>query len=188
MVSLSALSLFIAPCRYGAVSMLASARGILAIDLGDSESELRIGLGAQHPKTYASESRDQTGWWEQLQSYVEKPTRSLDAPLDLQGSEFQLDVYAKLQTIALGSTVTYAELARALKLPHGVRAVAGACARNRWALAVPCHRVVGQRGALTGYRWGLPRKAAILRHEAALTGLRIPTLFDTQPNTHSRQP
>ncbi len=175
---MSTLSFFAAPCRYGAVSMLASARGILAIDLDDTVSVLRAQATARIPHAFLPGSSDQAIWWERLQTCVEDPTQSLDVPLDLQGTKFQLDVYAALQAIAPGHTTTYTDLALTLQQPHGVRAVAGACAHNRWALAVPCHRVVGRDGALTGYRWGLPRKSAILRHEAALTGSGPPSLFD----------
>lgn len=158
--------------------MLASAQGILAVDLGDSALELRHRSRHLHSHSGAQASSDPASWWEQLQAYVENPTTSLEAPLDLQGTRFQRAVYAKLQTIEAGRTVTYTDLALTLGKAKGIRAVAGACARNRLALAVPCHRVVGRQGALTGYRWGLARKAAILQHEAVLTGRRPPTLFD----------
>ena len=158
--------------------MLASVRGILAIDLGDSVPELQTRAQDRYPNACLPRSGDPASWWERLQSHVEDPMKPLDVPLDLQGTQFQLDVYAALQSVAPGHTVTYADLAAVLMKADGARAVAGACARNRLALVVPCHRVVGQNRALTGYRWGLSRKAAILQYEAALTGLLLPTLFD----------
>ena len=171
------LSFSVGLCRYGAASMLASPQGILAIDLGDTKEELQALAKASNSLVHSCNSNEQRAWWEHLLSYIEEPTEPFEAPLVLKGAKFQLEVYAELQGIEAGLTITYADLSAALNLKNGARAVAGICARNKLALAVPCHRVVGQQGKLTGYRWGKSRKAAILRHEAALTGTSAPSLL-----------
>lgn len=171
------LSYFVGPCCYGAVSMLASSQGILAIDLGDCEDELKAMGRILNQQFLASEPKEQATWWEQLRAHIDDPSTALRAPLLLKGTEFQLTVYAEIQAIETGDTVSYTELAMTLNVVKGVRAVAGACAQNRLALAVPCHRVLGRQGRLTGYRWGKSRKAEILRREAYLAGTSSPSLF-----------
>ncbi|MEG1052916.1 MAG: methylated-DNA--[protein]-cysteine S-methyltransferase, partial [Janthinobacterium sp.] len=96
---------------------------------------------------------------------VEAPGLGLDLPLDVRGTVFQQRVWQALREIPAGSTVSYAELARRIGTPQGARAVAGACAANALAVAIPCHRVVRNDGALSGYRWGVERKQALLERE-----------------------
>jgi AraC family transcriptional regulator of adaptative response/methylated-DNA-[protein]-cysteine methyltransferase len=98
-------------------------------------------------------------------AFIAEPAAALALPLDLRGTAFQRQVWEALQRIPLGETRTYAGLAAEIGNPAAVRAVARACARNPVSLAVPCHRVVGADGDLTGYRWGVPRKAALLEGE-----------------------
>jgi O-6-methylguanine DNA methyltransferase len=98
--------------------------------------------------------------------FVDKPADGLDLQLDLRGTPFQRRVWETLRTIPAGTTVTYAELARSIGAPNSVRAVAGACAANPIALAVPCHRVVGSNGGLSGYYWGVERKRELVKKEA----------------------
>ncbi|MFT5645247.1 MAG: AraC family transcriptional regulator of adaptative response, partial [Janthinobacterium sp.] len=97
---------------------------------------------------------------------VEAPHIGLDLPFDLRGSAFQQRVWQALRQIPAGRTVSYAELAAIIGVPKGARAVAGACAANALAVAIPCHRVVRIDGALSGYRWGVERKQALLQREA----------------------
>jgi AraC family transcriptional regulator of adaptative response/methylated-DNA-[protein]-cysteine methyltransferase len=97
---------------------------------------------------------------------VEAPGIGLDLPLDVQGTAFQQRVWQALREIPAGSTVSYAELASRIGSPRAVRAVAGACAANHLAVVIPCHRVVRTDGGLSGYRWGVERKQALLRREA----------------------
>jgi AraC family transcriptional regulator of adaptative response/methylated-DNA-[protein]-cysteine methyltransferase len=104
-------------------------------------------------------------------AFIAEPAAALALPLDLRGTAFQRRVWEALQRIPLGETRSYAGLAAEIGNPAAVRAVARACARNPVALAVPCHRVVGSGGDLTGYRWGVPRKAALLEAER---GVRRP--------------
>ena len=98
---------------------------------------------------------------------MDKPTEGLDLLLDLRGTPFQRRVWEALRTIPVGATVTCSELANSIGAPNAVRAVAGGCAANPIALAVPCHRVVGSDGDLTGYYWGVERKRELIKKEAS---------------------
>ncbi len=175
---MDSLHFFVDTCRYGAVSMQATHKGIQSIDLADTVAELQKQVESQEVAYSKPTSTKQSEWWEILQTYIENPLLPLNVPLVLKGTKFQLEAYARLQRIEPGCTVTYTELAVSMQRAFGARALAGACARNPVALAVPCHRVTGRNGKLTGFRWGLSRKAAILRHEASLTGQLPRTLFD----------
>ncbi len=97
---------------------------------------------------------------------VEAPALGLDLPLDVRGTAFQQRVWQALRDIPAGSTASYADIARRIGAPKAVRGVAGACAANPIAVAIPCHRVVRSNGALAGYRWGVERKRALLEREA----------------------
>jgi AraC family transcriptional regulator of adaptative response/methylated-DNA-[protein]-cysteine methyltransferase len=97
--------------------------------------------------------------------FVEAPNLGLDLPLDVRGTAFQERVWQALRDIPAGQTVSYSELAERIGSPKAVRAVAGACAANRIAVAIPCHRVVRNDGDLSGYRWGVDRKRALLARE-----------------------
>jgi AraC family transcriptional regulator of adaptative response/methylated-DNA-[protein]-cysteine methyltransferase len=99
--------------------------------------------------------------------FIEAPGLGLDLPLDVRGTAFQQRVWRALQEIPVGRTVSYAEIARRIGAPKAVRAVAGACAANNLAVAIPCHRVVRNDGALSGYAWGVERKRRLLDREAA---------------------
>lgn len=97
--------------------------------------------------------------------YIEHPVTTPILPLDPRGTAFQQRVWAGLQQIPAGNTVSYTELAHKLGLPQGARAVASACAANKIAVIIPCHRVIGSNGALCGYRWGIERKRQLLALE-----------------------
>ena len=98
-------------------------------------------------------------------AFVEKPEIGLDLPLDVRGTAFQQRVWRALQEIPVGETISYAEVARRIGSPKAVRAVASACAENRLAVAIPCHRVVRMDGSLSGYAWGVERKRILLDRE-----------------------
>ena len=102
--------------------------------------------------------------------FVEAPRIGLDLPLDVRGTAFQQRVWQALQEIPAGATVSYAEIARRIGAPKAVRAVAGACAANKLAVAIPCHRVVRNDGSLSGYAWGVERKRALIDREASQGG------------------
>jgi AraC family transcriptional regulator, regulatory protein of adaptative response / methylated-DNA-[protein]-cysteine methyltransferase len=104
-------------------------------------------------------------WIRALRTYAEGRVPDDALPLDVRGTAFQWQVWRYLQTIPPGETRTYSEVAKGIRRASAVRAVARACATNQVALAVPCHRVIGKDGSLTGYRWGLERKAALLKAE-----------------------
>jgi AraC family transcriptional regulator of adaptative response/methylated-DNA-[protein]-cysteine methyltransferase len=97
---------------------------------------------------------------------IEDPGIGLDLPLDIRGTAFQQRVWRALQQIPPGSTATYADIAKKIGVPKAVRAVAQACASNVLAVAIPCHRVIRMDGTLSGYRWGVERKRALLKREA----------------------
>ena len=97
---------------------------------------------------------------------VETPAIGLDLPLDIRGTAFQQRVWQALREIPAGKTLSYSQLAQKIGKPKAVRAVASACAANKIAVAIPCHRIVRNDGALSGYRWGLARKASLLEKES----------------------
>jgi AraC family transcriptional regulator of adaptative response/methylated-DNA-[protein]-cysteine methyltransferase len=101
----------------------------------------------------------------QVVALVETPDAGLDLPLDVRGTAFQHRVWQALCDIPAGTTASYSEIAERLGMPNAVRAVAGACAANKIAVAIPCHRVVRNDGSLSGYRWGVERKRALLARE-----------------------
>lgn len=103
----------------------------------------------------------------QVVAFVEAPGLGLNLPLDVRGTAFQQRVWQALQAIPAGQTASYAEVAQRIGAPTAVRAVARACAANALAVAIPCHRVVKSDGALSGYRWGVERKRALLTRESA---------------------
>ena len=107
-----------------------------------------------------------SGWLQALSVSIETPASGSSLPLDVRGTAFQQRVWQALREIPLGSTATYTEIARRIGRPKAVRAVAQACAANEIAVAIPCHRVVRTDGSLSGYRWGVERKRALLERES----------------------
>ncbi len=157
----------IGACSLGAILVAASQRGVCAIFLGDDPEALARDLQdrfAQAELIGADAEFEQ--WVAQVVGFVELPKLGLDLPLDLQGTAFQQRVWQALREIPAGSTLSYAEVAERVGAPKAARGVAGACAANLLAVAIPCHRVVRNDGKLTGYRWGVERKRALLEREA----------------------
>ena len=157
----------IAECWLGLVLIAASEKGVCAILFGDDPEELRCDLQDQFPRARLIGS-DKS--FEELTAkviaFVEAPGQGLDLPLDIRGTAFQHRVWDALRRIPVGSTASYAEIAEKIGAPKAVRAVARACATNRIAVAIPCHRVVRSDGGLSGYRGGVERKRALLAKEA----------------------
>jgi len=157
----------IAACSLGAILVAATDKGICAILIDDDPEALVRDLQDRFPK---AELRGAEPEFEQVVSrvvgFVEAPEIGLDLPLDVRGTAFQQRVWQVLRGIPAGRTVSYAELAEMVGSPKGARAVAGACAANALAVAIPCHRVVRNDGSISGYRWGVDRKAALLDREA----------------------
>jgi AraC family transcriptional regulator of adaptative response/methylated-DNA-[protein]-cysteine methyltransferase len=154
-------------CSLGYALVAASAKGVCAILLGSDPKSLRNDLGCQFPRARLIEAdRGFRRLMAKVIAFVEDPRGRLDLPLDIRGTAFQHRVWEALRRIPPGSTASYAEIAKAIGAPKAVRAVAGACAANRIAVAIPCHRAVKTGGALSGYRWGMKRKRALLDKEA----------------------
>lgn len=152
----------------GWVLVAMTERGICKIDLDDSRAVLEARLKAEFPE--AKLQGDAPEFEEiisQTLTFLETPERNFELPLDIQGTAFQRQIWAKLQSIPPGSTVSYAELAKQIGNPKAARAVARACAANHIAVAIPCHRVVRGDGNLAGYRWGIERKQALLARESS---------------------
>ncbi len=151
---------------FGLVLVAQSAKGLTALTLGDDRAALLRDLERRFPVTTLIEGG---GGVEanarRVIAFMESPARGLDVPLDIRGTKFQRSVWQALRQIPPGSTASYAEIARQLGMPKAARAVAGACAANVIAVAIPCHRVVSSDGGLSGYRWGVERKRALLDAE-----------------------
>ncbi len=151
----------------GKVLVAATEKGVCAILFGDSSEALEDELRAYFPKARViAGDKDFDHVVSIVIAFVEEPRRGLDLPLDIRGTAFQHRVWQALRDIPAGKTATYAEIAAKIGAPKAVRAVGSACGANPIAVAVPCHRVIGSSGALTGYRGGLPRKRILLDREA----------------------
>jgi AraC family transcriptional regulator of adaptative response/methylated-DNA-[protein]-cysteine methyltransferase len=158
----------VAQCSLGALLVASTDKGICSILLGDDPDALVRDLQDRFPNAEligAEPAFEATV--AQVVAFVEAPRIGLDLPLDLRGTAFQQRVWQALRQIPAGRTVGYAELAAQLGMPQGARAVAGACAANPVAIAVPCHRVVRNDGSISGYRWGVERKRALLEREGS---------------------
>ncbi|MYN17262.1 bifunctional DNA-binding transcriptional regulator/O6-methylguanine-DNA methyltransferase Ada [Rugamonas sp. FT107W] len=157
----------IGACSLGAILVASTEQGICAILMDDDPDVLVRDLQDRFPRAELIGAEPE---YEQVVSrvvgMVERPELGLDLPLDVRGTAFQQRVWQVLRGIPAGRTVSYAELAELVGSPKGARAVAGACAANALAVAIPCHRVVRNDGSISGYRWGVDRKAALLDREA----------------------
>lgn len=144
-----------------------SEKGICAILLGDTQQELISDLNRRFPTTELHHNeRDFAEQLQQLVQLIEHPQQTLQLPMDIRGTLFQQKVWQALRAIPAGETRSYSDIAEAIGSPKAVRAVAGACAANSIAIAIPCHRVVRSDGNLSGYRWGVERKRILLQREA----------------------
>ena len=160
--------------RFGTVLMAATERGICAVDLGDCVEDLLEALRADFPEaTFRTDDASLTPWMDEITTQLDGadtgPGAATQLPTDLKGTEFQLRVWRALQEIPFGTTRSYGQVARAIGRPTAARAVAGACARNRTALLVPCHRVVRADGDTGGFRWGPELKKRLLERERQLS-------------------
>jgi AraC family transcriptional regulator of adaptative response/methylated-DNA-[protein]-cysteine methyltransferase len=151
----------------GLVLIAASDKGVCAIFFGDNPDDLARDLKRQFPRaTLVGGDAAFEALAAQAIAFVEDPRAGLDLPLDIRGTAFQHRVWQALRRIPVGSTASYADIAKAIGAPKAVRAVARACGSNPIAVAIPCHRVIGSDGSLTGYRGGIARKRALLAKEA----------------------
>ena len=152
----------------GAVLVARSPVGICAILIGSDAEELKSDLAARFPGGKLT-SNDATLHADvsKVLRFIDTPREGLDLALDMRGTPFQRRVWHTLRAIPEGAIVTYTELARCIGEPNSARAVARACATNAIALAIPCHRVIRSNGELSGYRWGVERKKALINKEAS---------------------
>ena len=155
------------PSSLGNILVAATQRGVGAIFLGDHRDKLVAALRLAFPLAWPTAGDMVLApLMGPVKSLVEGSALPINLPLDLHGTPFQRRVYEILRTIAVGTTVTYTDVAQRLGLSKGAQAVAGACAANCLAVAVPCHRVVRADGLPSGYRWGLERQRILLKREA----------------------
>lgn len=166
-------------CSVGEILVAESERGICAILLGDEPQQLIDELQDRFAlASFIGGDRDFEQRMAQVVGFVDDPTIGLALPLDIRGTAFQQRVWQALRRIPVGETVSYRDIAIMLGSPAAVRAVAGACAANHLAVAIPCHRVVRHDGKLSGYRWGVERKRALLAKEALLSDDGTATISD----------
>ncbi|MBZ5710531.1 bifunctional DNA-binding transcriptional regulator/O6-methylguanine-DNA methyltransferase Ada [Nannocystis pusilla] len=164
----TAIRFAVGECSLGSILVAASERGVCAILLGDDPDRLVRDLQDRFPRAELiggdPEFERQVAT---VVAFVEAPGVGLDLPLDVRGTAFQQRVWQALRAIPAGERVSYAEVAERIGAPRSVRAVAQACSANALAVAIPCHRVVMRDGGLSGYRWGVERKRALLDREAS---------------------
>jgi AraC family transcriptional regulator, regulatory protein of adaptative response / methylated-DNA-[protein]-cysteine methyltransferase len=152
----------------GAILVASSRKGVASILLGDDPEALVRELQDRFPKAHLiGADREYEALVAQVVGCVESPGLGLALPLDVRGTAFQQRVWRALQRIPAGQTVSYTELARRIGVPTAVRAVARACAANKLAVAIPCHRVVRSDGSLSGYAWGVERKRRLIDRETS---------------------
>ena len=152
----------IAACALGFVAIARTARGLSAAFIGDDPEA----LAAHMKERFAgSEEVEPDALTERVVQALDTVTDDVDIPVDPRGTAFQKAVWRALREIPVGATVTYSELARRIGRPESVRAVAAACGANPIAVIVPCHRVIGKDGSLTGYAWGIEKKQLLLERE-----------------------
>lgn len=164
----AAIRFAVAECSLGAILVASTDKGICAILIGDDPDALARDLQDRFPKAeLIGAEPDYERVVAAVIGMVEAPGIGLALPLDVRGTAFQQRVWQALREIPAGQTVSYAELAERVGLPSGARAVAGACAANAIAVAIPCHRVVRNDGSISGYRWGVERKAELLKREGS---------------------
>jgi AraC family transcriptional regulator of adaptative response/methylated-DNA-[protein]-cysteine methyltransferase len=152
----------------GAILVASSKKGVVTILLGDDPDRLLRDLQDRFPKAQLiGADRDYEALVARVVGFVEAPRIGLDLPLDIRGTAFRQRVWEALRQIPAGTTVSYSDIARRIGAPRAIRAVAGACAANNFAVAIPCHRVVRNDGSLSSYAWGVERKRVLLDREAS---------------------
>ena len=157
----------IGDCSLGSILVAQSERGVCSILIGEDPMRLAQDLRHQFPNAHlVARENDQEVLVAQVAGLIEKPGAGLDLPLDVRGTAFQQLVWHAVQSVPPGSTATYTDIARQIGMPGAVRVVAQACGANALAVAIPCHRVIRNDGSLSGYRWGVERKRALLAREA----------------------
>lgn len=155
----------------GTILVVAGGDALCALDFADCRRRMQTLLEARYGRVTLKRTRDPGGFSRRVRSYLDGALDALDGvSVDMRGTPFQRQVWTALRRVRCGTTASYGEIATAIGQPRAVRAVGATNARNPVALAVPCHRVIGADGSLTGYGGGLERKRWLLRHEGALIG------------------
>ena len=163
----------LADTSLGRLVVATTDRGVCLVAFGDSDTQLAEEVARRFPRACIEPAQgDHRAWVEAVVSLIDAPhgpdaAASAELPLDVRGTVFQRQVWSALREIEPGRTVTYSQLASAIGRPTATRAVAAACGANPTAVVVPCHRVIGADGSLTGYRWGVERKRVLLDREGA---------------------
>jgi AraC family transcriptional regulator of adaptative response/methylated-DNA-[protein]-cysteine methyltransferase len=158
----------VVPTALGLLMVAVTERGVCSVSLGDDEAGLVEALRSEYPQAELARTTDANDRLvDAVVAHVEGKTSADELPLDVRATAFQWQVWRALQRIPEGATRSYQAVAEELGRPTAARAVARACASNRVAVLIPCHRVVRGDGALGGYRWGIARKAALLAREGA---------------------
>src|SRR3954464_12884111 len=155
----------VAECALGYVAIARTARGLAAAFIGDDADTLAAHMEERFAGAEQTEADELTA---RVISALDNVLDDPEIPVDPTGTDFQKSVWRALREIPAGATVTYSELARRIGRPDSVRAVAAACGANPIAVIVPCHRVIGKDGSLTGYAWGIDKKRMLLEREGAL--------------------
>ncbi len=158
-------------CSLGPLLVAVTERGVCAVEFVNA-ADAQASMEKRFPEARVESAKPrQLRWVKDVVARINDPQAGADLPLDIRGTAFQTRVWRALTRIPPGHTMSYAELARTIHAPKSTRAVAGACASNALAVVVPCHRVIGSSGKLTGYRWGLDRKRKLLQREGlAISG------------------
>jgi AraC family transcriptional regulator of adaptative response/methylated-DNA-[protein]-cysteine methyltransferase len=162
-----AMTYTIVDCSLGRLLVAGTGKGLCAVKIGDQDGPLEEDLAREYPRAaLARDAPPLDRFVQPILAHLDGRSPHLDLPLDVRATAFQWQVWRHLQSIPWGETRTYSQVALAIGRPTAVRAVARACASNRVCLVVPCHRIIGADGSLTGYRWGLERKRELLEREA----------------------
>jgi AraC family transcriptional regulator of adaptative response/methylated-DNA-[protein]-cysteine methyltransferase len=176
----------------GLLLIAATDRGICFVQFGESQSALTAALRAEYPGASIAPvekpwPEQLAGWAKAIDEHLQGNQPHLDLPLDIRATAFQMKVWRYLQTIPYGEVQSYGEVARAIGQESAVRAVANACASNRVALLVPCHRVIRGTGELGGYRWGLERKRVLIDRERSVKASATPMSRGKKPIAPARR-
>jgi AraC family transcriptional regulator of adaptative response/methylated-DNA-[protein]-cysteine methyltransferase len=166
----NAIRFAIGECSLGSILVASSEKGVCAILMGDDPDILARDLQDQFPKAnLIGGDSEYEKLVAKVVAFIETPEIGLDLPLDIRGTAFQRRVWKELQRIPSGKTISYSEVANRIGLPRSARAVAQACGANTLAVVIPCHRVLRNDGDISGYRWGVDRKQALLTREKIAT-------------------
>ena len=155
-------------CELGRILVGRTSKGLCSVAFADEDTSLEDNLKKEYPNAeIVKDAEVLKEFVDEILKHLAGENKRLDLPLDIQATAFQMQVWELLRKIPFGETISYSQLAERLGDKKKVRAVAQACAKNRIALVIPCHRVIARDGKLSGYRWGIERKKELLTKEKA---------------------